>query len=50
VISFAKAQELADHALFQLEEHQSRFPRDRAAFEEARRFLTALRKGFETNR
>ena len=49
LISPGDAAELADVALLQLEQRQSLFPDQIAAFEEARNFLTALRNTFGTS-
>ena len=49
LISPDDAASVADHALFQLEERQSAFPDYLSAFEEARRYLNALRQEFETS-
>ena len=46
LISPEDAAELADVALLQLEQRQSLFPDQEAAFEEARNFLTELRNAF----
>lgn len=48
IISRDDAVEMFDDALFQLEQHQARFPEYQSAFEKARDFLSNARDGFPT--